>query len=347
MTVAERVRASFSGQSLAMERYNSPFMACLMRLCAQRLSPGTPVTDRVLNWAGDPSAQADNVSMRLAAGLHALAISNTAPELAAVYPPNEVEENQLWDAISTAFTAHSEWLLPWLDSPPQTNEIRRAGTIIPAMHLVAARSELPLALWEIGCSAGLALRADRFHLAAGKRRFGPADAAVRLAPEWEGIAPPATTLTIAERRGVDLAPMDPARPEHRLRLLSYLWPDQPERRRLTEAAISEAIALPAEIDRADALDWLADGLPRRPVGATTFLFHTVAWQYLPPEARARGAAMIAAEGARATPENPLAHFSMEADGNPDAALTLHIWPGNERISLGRAHFHGLSVRWTA
>ncbi len=347
MNRADGVRASFAEQVPTMERLGSPFMARLMRLLAQRLAPGTPVTDRMLDWPGDPHAGADNLSMRLAGGLHALVISGDAPRLSAAYPPQHCDDETLWNAIAAAFETHSEQLQPWLDRPPQTNEIRRAAAVIPAMHLVARATGLPLALWEVGCSAGLTLRAESFHLDAGGTHFGSAAAALRLAPDWEGTPPAPTALEVIDRRGVDLAPMDPGDPAHRLRLLSYLWADQPARRALTEAAITEAARLPAQLERADALEWLARKLPLRPRGATTFLFHTIAWQYLPPDARAQGEALIASEAARATADAPLARFGMEGDGGPDAALTLQLWPGEIRIPLGRADFHGRSVRWTA
>ncbi len=73
------------------------------------------------------------------------------------------------------------------------------------------------------------------------------------------------------------------------------------------------------------------------------IYNTVAWQYFPQEAQAKGLAMIEAAGATATETAPLAWFSMEADGpTPGAALTLRMWPRGEKISLGRADFHG---RW--
>ena len=345
--IAERVRAAFAEQAPGMEALGSPFMARLMRLMAERLAPGDAVSDHVLNWPGDPRGQADNVSMRLAGGLHALVISRQDATLAAAYPPNQASDDTLWQALESAFRHHAGHLLDWLSGPPQTNEVRRAAAVIPAMHLVAAWSGLPLALWEIGCSGGLALRADRFHLDAGGARYGPPDSPLRLAPEWTGPAPVPAKLAIVGRHGVDLAPLDPSDPTERLRLRAYLWPDQPERLALTDAAIAIAQAHPARIEQADAVGWLAATLSSRPRGAATFLFHTVAWQYLPPDARARGEALIAEAGENATNDAPLARFGMEGDGAPLARLTLRRWPGDRRLELGRADFHGRSVHWQA
>jgi hypothetical protein len=150
---------------------------------------------------------------------------------------------------------------------------------------------------------------------------------------------------VIERRGVDLAPLDPTDADDRLRLLSYLWPDQPDRRARTEAAIARAADSPAQIERDDAVAWLARRLPGRRTDAATVIFHTVAWQYLPPERRAEGEALIAAEGARATEEAPLARISMEADGAQDAALGLTLWPGGATHALARVDFHGRALRW--
>ncbi len=57
--------------------------------------------------------------------------------------------------------------------------------------------------------------------------------------------------------------------------------------------------------------------------------------------------MIERAGEKATGEAPLAWLSMENDGsdNAGAALNLRLWPGDHRIDLGRADFHGRWVDW--
>ena len=57
--------------------------------------------------------------------------------------------------------------------------------------------------------------------------------------------------------------------------------------------------------------------------------------------------MIEEAGSAATDEAPLAWLGMEADDAPDgAALGLRLWPGDVRLGLGRADFHGRWVDWT-
>jgi hypothetical protein len=333
-------------QGRACARLGSPFMARLMALCAERLAPGGAVADAVLLWPGDAGIAADNPMLRLAGGLHRLVLAGADADLAGVYPPHEVPDGALWSAVERALARHEGALLDALGRAPQTNEVRRAAALIPALGMVAAATGKPLALWELGCAAGLNLRADLFRLEVSGTAWGPADAAPRLRPDWDGPAPTACPFAVVERRGVDLAPVDPAVPEDRLRLLSYLWPDQPERRTLAEAALARAVEAPADVTRGDAIDWLRAELPRRREGVATVVFHTVAWQYLPEAARARGEALIEAAGAGATRDAPLARIGMEADGGRDAGLTLTLWPGGATAALARVDFHGRAVRWT-
>ncbi|MEM6740047.1 MAG: DUF2332 family protein [Pseudomonadota bacterium] len=340
------VRAALAQQGRSCVRLGSPFMGRLMALLAERDWPEGEVARAVLGWPGDPGIGADNPALRLAGGLHRLVIAGADDGLAAAYPPHTVSDDALWLAVTAAFIRHEDALLDTLRTAPQTNEVRRAAAIVPALNLVAAQAPGPLALWEIGCSGGLNLCADRFRIDVPGVCYGPNASPVRMAPKWEGGAPPATALKIAERRGVDLAPIDPRTTEGRLRLLSYLWPDQPHRAALTEGAIGLARDMEARIDAADAVAWLARRLPARPSHGTTILFHTVAWQYLPEAAKAEGETLIAEAGAMASDAAPLARIAMEADGGQLASLTLTRWPGGQKRELARVDFHGRSVSWT-
>jgi hypothetical protein len=281
------------------------------------------------------------VPLRLAGALHALALRGRAG-LAEVYPPAEVPDDVLWSAVASALEHEAVAVLDWLDRPPQTNEVRRAAGLIAGAGWLGARFGLPLVVSELGASAGLNLMFDRFALRAGGARVGPPDAALVLAPDWRGPPPPATVPPVLDRRGVDLSPVDPATAEGRLALRACLWPDQPERRALTDAALAVAAAT---VDRGDAADWL-ETRPGPVPGALHLVWHSVAWQYFPPATQARAAAWFAAQGAVATPGAPLARLAMEADGAaPGAALWAEVWPGGQRHDLGRIDFHGRWVDW--
>jgi hypothetical protein len=335
------LRAAFADQARHCAGLGSPFMARLMSLAAERLRPEGRVGDRLFAWEGDLSGSGQSVQLRLAGALHALVL--TGDPLGRVYPPAEATDDELWAAVDRALHDRADRVLDWLDRPPQTNEVRRSAVLIAAASWLAAQVGLPIRLWELGASAGLNLMFDRYALDAAGHRRGPAVAALTLAPEWHGPPPPDAPLRVIGRRGVDLAPIDPQSADGRLRLLAYLWPDQPERRALTEAAVALA---EAPVDRGDAIAWLA---PRfRPEdGVLGICCHTVAWQYFPPETRAQGEEVLAAAGARARPKAPLARIAMEADGKgPGAAISVQLWPPGDVVELGRAEFHGRWIDWS-
>ncbi|PWJ16234.1 DUF2332 domain-containing protein [Jannaschia seohaensis] len=337
-----RLTEAFRTQGHACGALGSPFMARLMRLLADRLTPDHgPVAARLFAWEGDVSAAGQSLPLRLAGGLHALLLHGH-PCLAAVYPPRDVSDAALWAAVSDTIRSETETLGHWLDSPPQTNELRRAAVLRAAGQWLTARYGLPLELLELGASAGLNLHWDRFALVAGGQRFGPDPATLTLTPDWEGPLPPDTEPRIAARRGVDLAPIDPIRDA--LRLRAYTWPDQPDRM----ARLHAALALPPQtVDRADAADWLEMRLAEPPTpGTCRLIAHTIAWQYFPPDTAARAEDAIQRAGRAATDATPLAWFGMEPDGTgPGAALTLRLWPGGTTQEAGRVDFHGRWVHW--
>ena len=336
------VRQAFDFQSKACADLGSPFMGRLMALLNARDWPAGPVTDRIFAWQGDLGPRAESVPLRLAGALHALVLQGH-DGLAAVYPPQEVTDDALWQAVGASLQTHAAAIDAWIDSPPQTNEVRRAAVLIAAGHWLADRFGLPLRTSELGASGGLNLHWDSYGLQIGGDMFGATDPVLTLRPDWTGPLPPLRRPQVTTRAGVDLNPLAPSDPTDALRLQAYLWPDQPDRLTLTRAAIAVA---KTPVDRADAIDWLAGRLAHQD-GTLHLIYSTIAWQYFPTAKQAEGAVMIAAAGARATDRTPLAWFGMENDGGTKgAALTLRLWPGDLTIPLGRADFHGRWVNWT-
>lgn len=338
-----RLKAALRAQGESCAAMGSPFMGRLMRVMADNWPMDRALAARMDLWPGDLGPNGASLPLRLAGGLHALTLLEAAPDLAAAYPPHTVPDAQLLAAVKGAVLTHAEFLDRWIDSAPQTNELGRSAVLIAAARWLAARHDLSFVVSELGASAGLNLHFDAYALRVGGRSYGPDDAPVVLTPDWQGPAPASAMPVVSARAGVDLKPLDPGSPEDALRLLAYLWPDQPERLARTRAALALP---PAPVDRADAVDWLETRLTSPMPGHLHLIYHTVAWQYFPAAAQKRGAALIAEAGARATDDAPLAWLGMESDGaSPGAALTLHLWPGDLHLSLGRACFHGRWVRW--
>jgi hypothetical protein len=341
-----KVRDDFRAQAQHCENMGSPFTARLCRLLADRLAPGDSVSDRVLGWPGDASHRSDALPLRLAGALHGLVLDGRDPGLAAVYPPRHPTDDALWTAITAAFVAHAPFILARLDGPPQTNETQRSAALAPGFLTVAALTGLPLATSEIGASAGLNLIWDRFAYAFGAAAWGDPASPVRISPKWQGPPPPLPAATVAERAGCDRAPPDLAREADRLRLLSFVWADQTARLARTAAAIDLARAAGVRVEPADAADWLAARLAEPRPGRAHVVYHSIVWQYLGPPTQARIEAALAAAGAQATREAPLAWLRLESDGNtPGAAITLTLWPDGETRPLGRADYHGAWIDW--
>lgn len=345
MEKAEVIRQSFLRQAQSCDDLGSPFTARLCRLAASRLDTQTAVGSRVLDWDGDPASSRDALALRLAGSLHALVLSGLAPSLAAAYPPNTVDDDSFWQTCRAAFREHEAFILERLKSAPQTNEVRRSAALLPGFLTIAALMHKPLVLSEVGASAGLNLQWDRYRYRLGDFSWGPAST-VALEPDWQGNAPPAADLSVVDRAGCDLNPLDPSSAEDCLRLASYIWADQTDRLERTRNALEIARNNGLTVERADAIDWLRRRLSIPHRGAAHVIYHTIAWQYLPDALREEGEALIRKAEREASEDAPLARLQLEADGRPDgAALTLEIWPSGERREIGRADFHGRWVKW--
>ena len=336
----------FDHQAKACDSLGSPFTARLCRLLPELLDQGTATGRRVTAWSGN--ARADALALRLTGGLHALVLTGTDEELKEAYPPNEANDVALAGALAGALSRNDRFLRDFLSSPPQTNEVARAGMLLPGFLLIARETGLPLAINEIGSSAGLNLVFDRFRYDYGGNGWGDAHSPLVLAPEMRGNAPPLDGgLTIASRTGCDIAPVDIDDGKQRLRLLSYVWADQAARLKRIEAAVDIARAERVGIERADAADFAARRLAERRDGETFVLFHSIMWQYLPQATKDGVSDALDDAGRYATSRAPIARLRMEPLGEaPYATLSLTSWPDGETRRLAKCDYHGRWIEWT-
>jgi len=337
------IRASFETQAMWCGRLGSPFTAQLCETLAFALDRSGASGRRVLDWTGDPGPGGDALALRLCGGLHALVRAGAAPGLAALYPPAPLPDAEaLRRALAPVL--RQEALLPWLDSAPQTNEVGRSAVLMAGLLVVAARFEQPIALYELGASAGLNLQLDRYAFNLGGRAAGDPASAVRLDPEWTGNQPPAALVRIVGRQGVDLNPLDPR--ADRERLLAYLWPDQEARLARARAALDIAAADPTPVETGDAADWIESRLALAgPAGVTRIVMHSVALQYFPAGVQARVVCHIERAGRAATKAAPLAWLRFEKLPQDEKySLRLRLWPGEEHL-LAWAHPHASNIKW--
>jgi hypothetical protein len=349
MAKPDAVRQSFRDQAVYCERLGSPFMRRLCGLFAERLAESNDVFSRVLQWPGDPRPSHDSLPLRLCGALHWLVLAGIDARLAQVYPPSLAADEALWPAVEAAVQAHAAAIVARLESPPQTNEVRRSAILLPGFLEIARRFPgRPLVTSEPGASAGLNANWDRYRYRLGALAWGASDAPVALAPEWRGADLPEhpAAVTVAERAACDLNPLDARSPDDRLRLLSYLWADQAERLALTRAALQLLDRHPVQVERADAIDWLQRRLTAPRPESVHVVYHSIFWQYLPKDLQAIGEASLRAAGARATGRAPLAWLRFEEDGaSPGAGLWLTTWPGGIDRNLARADHHCRWIDW--
>lgn len=345
------LRSYLDGQAAFCRGSGSPFSALAVEQMAARVGEGGLYDAAFAPWrrATGREAFGDAAGLRLLGAFHYLALSGRAPELAALYPPADSPQPAiLAAALADALAAHPDIIGGFMASPPQTNEVGRAFCLVGGFLTVAAETGLPLRCLELGASAGLNMNWDLYGYRFGEEaRWGDPAAPVQLAGAWTGVAPPAVTVRVAEKRGCDVNPIDVADEDQALRLQSYVWAGQDARLERLRGAIALKRATGGAPDLADAGDWCEAHVHPAP-GLATVVYHSVFLQYPPAAVQARIRSAIAAAGAAATTAAPLAWLRMEP--NPDdlgapMEVRLTFWPGGGDRLLARVHPHGASAAW--
>ncbi|MGE2813955.1 DUF2332 domain-containing protein [Mycobacterium heidelbergense] len=326
----------------------SPMYDELFELVAADVEAGAVFASILSGHEDDPSRAA--VPLRLLGGLHRLVLDGRAAALRRWYPSTggTWDAGPAWPAITRVADDHADVLRDALAQPPQTNEVGRSAALIGGLLRLDRGFGLPVRLFEIGSSAGLNLRADRYHYRYADGRWGPAYSPVTIDDAWRGRLPPDGTVRIVERHGYDIAPVDVTGADGELTALSYVWPDQAARLDRLRGAIAVAREVPARLHRRRAGDAVADVTLAD--GALTVLWHSITWQYLAADERAAIRDGVDALGAQATASAPFAHLTLEpARDGPGTPIRFLVrarrWPGGELEILGECHPHGPPVNW--
>jgi hypothetical protein len=332
------------------DRLGSPLYAALLEHAAQDVERGGPAWE-VLAAAGAAERTGElfrgGPALQLMGSLHRLVLEGRAPHLARFYPSvgGTADTNGAAAVLIETIAHHAVELPELMRRPIQTNEVGRSAALLAGFLAVARDTGLPLRVLEIGASAGLNLRWDRYRYTSGIGDWGDPSSPVEIEDAFAGDAPPlGVRPAVAERRGCDPTPLDPGAEDTRLTLLSYTWPDQERRFTQLRAALELAPSVPVEVDRAGAVEWLADMLAEPRTGVATVVFHSVVLPYLGEEGIAALWRVLEAAGNRARPDAPFAWLSLEA-GADLADVRLMTWPGGEARLLAHASFHGPPVRW--
>lgn len=346
MNRRQEIEEQIAAQADHVLANDAPATAAICRAMITLADGNTACGRRIADWSGD--VLADAMPLRLAGGLHHLFRLGEAPELGDVYNRSITDQREIDAHVSAVVARHDAALLPWFDGPPQTNEAGRSASFIAALHWLVSRTSATFELNEIGSSAGMNLLIDRYAFDLGGVQSGPEDAPCIIRPDWQGPPPPSTPFRIARVRGCDIQPIDVRDPAAADRLMAYIWPEAQARFARMEAGIAMIRADGVDLVQADAADWIAARLAEpQDAGTTRVLMHSIVWQYIPADRQAMIEAAMAAAGAKATPERPLAWIALETNRTTFRhELKVRFWPGDGGVHLlGEAQAHGAWVRW--
>ncbi|UDY22269.1 DUF2332 domain-containing protein [Nocardioides sp. Kera G14] len=230
----------------------------------------------------------------------------------------------------------------------QTNEVGRLATLLPAF----AQIEGPLALIEVGASAGLCLYPDRWSYDwttdSGAVRLGDGPA---LECRVKGEAPLPTQLPdVAWRGGIDLNPLDVTDTDDMTWLETLVWPEHDDRRERLRTAVDVARSSPPRIVRGDLLTELPALVEEASSYGTVVVFHSAVIAYLTPEDRLRFEALV-----RGLVADGMCHW-VSNEGKrviPSITATGPVIPEEKQMfvlgldgqALAHTHGHGRFMRW--
>lgn len=272
-------------------------------------------------------------------------------------PPPKRQPNLLLGAVRFrggpvgSYDEFREWVLAnWAELAAtmsgrrtQTNEPGRCATLLP----VLAGLPQPLALLEVGPSAGLCLYPDRYayryQTSSGEHVVG--ESAVELRCTVSGPVPlPGRRPEVVWRAGLDLNPLDVRDDEDVRWLESLIWPEQTDRFERLRYAVRIARAEPPDLVTGDLLRDLPALAAAAPRDATLVVFHSAVLAYVDSAGRHAFAAMMA--------EMPGHWVSNEAPGI--VAGTAVDTRGASRFVLARDGVplaltgpHGGTIDWLA
>ena len=292
--------------------------------------------DELLLDVASEAAPGQPVPNLLFGAVHAVLEEHPQAELAAYYPSHSgrgSEDTRALDVgLGEAFRAfvvdQRDEVVEILHTRlVQTNEVRRSAVLLPVFATVEAEAGgAPLALIEVGASAGLNLLVDRYGYRYSATPAGDPASPLVLETEVRGGEPPiARVPRIVSRLGLELNALDVRDPADMRWLRSLVWPEHEQRREILEAAIALAQDDPPEVRTVDVFEALPGAIAKAPAEAAVVVFATFVLNQFSPEMRERLRAVL-----------------LEASRVRDVYLVVvgfAEWFGDERPADGSAPVH--------
>lgn len=227
----------------------------------------------------------------------------------------------------------------------QTNEAARCALHVPAL----AGIDGPLALLEVGASAGLCLYPDRYsYRYTGHPQLDPASGPSEVVLDCAASGPlpvPTRLPEVLWRGGIDLNPLDVRHPDDLAWLDALVWPEHDDRRERLRAAAAITADDPPRIVAGDLNERLVALAAEVPRDATLVVFHTVVLMYLDADQRERFVETVQALPGHWLSVEPRTVFPAirVRDDVPNESSDLVL--ALDGVQLAWAQPHGRAIRW--
>lgn len=317
----------------------------------EELARGVSNDDDLLHIALSTKTHQPAPNMLFAA-VQYLLLTGVQHSLSAYYPiiSGQTPRNQ------SAFTDFRDFCLHHRDAivelihtrRTQTNVVRRCTCLLPVFSLVSEESDLPLALVDIGASAGLNLNFDRYYYTYQLNQkkevnWGSADSKIHLEAEVEesGSFPTLSpAIEVASRDGIDLDPVDLGNSDQLLWLRALIWPEHIERhQQLIDAAV-EFTHSDIHLHAGDATDVLPRLISTFSYEHALVVYSTITLYQFPIENRKRLTHALE----EASKNRPVWQIALEGI-EPAVSITRYRDGTSDTEILADASPHGWWMKW--
>ncbi|GHO59839.1 DUF2332 domain-containing protein [Ktedonobacter robiniae] len=226
--------------------------------------------------------------------VHFLLLKQPAHPLAEFYPDLTAQArppHESYPPFRSFCLEHKEALIHLVTTRPvQINEVRRCSALALAFCVLDQRLQgQPLALVEIGTSAGLHLLWDSYAYDYGEgRSLGSLSSPVRIVSAFEGNFPipgKQPFPLVASRVGLDLNPLDVHNEDDMLWLRALLWPEHHDSQQLLQSAIEVARQYTLTLVRGDASMTLPQVIAAIPREQALCIYHSYTLNQVPRQTR--------------------------------------------------------------
>lgn len=226
----------------------------------------------------------------------------------------------------------------------QTNEVRRCSYLYPVFNYIYEIARKPLALIEIGTSAGLQLFWDKYSYSYGTDEiFGNSASNVIITSEVRGDKIPTVNMDsppVAVRIGLDLNTIDLTNEDEYLWLQALIWPEHEDRRELLSSAAEYVKKSSVTLIEGDGTELLMELEKEISEEYAICVFHTHVANQMPQESKARLLRNVELVGAK----REIFHlYNNIFDG--DLHLDFYIEGREYRKKVGETDGHGRWFTW--